>query len=363
MFNSSILDMVVLLFFTYFISSVLLSVIMEMIATVSKMRSKELESNLKTLFFDKSGAWRKYVEDKILKSPYYQALQKTDSSKPSYIPAENFAKAVLESFRTDNNPLSVASIQAKIAQSDNLLPPDLQKVVLGYIDTADAKIENLQKQLEGFYDNAMDRAGGWYKRRIKLISFFVALILVALLNIDTIEIIQKSTHNPEALKAEADRISSEVPKMKYSDSTFIFTNSVTHNADTIKIKDGNPTTIAKLQKQVETLNAVKGQLDNKVFSIGYKDMTDFKKEWTGDTCHVGCKDCDIKAKEEDKGKGNTCKSRVCLGLGHILLKLFGLFLTVLALQVGSTYWFDALNKVVNLRGTGKKPEASKPVNP
>lgn len=39
-----------------------------------------------------------------------------------------------------------------------------------------------------------------------------------------------------------------------------------------------------------------------------------------------------------------------------LTKLIGWFLTASALSLGAPFWFDILNKIVNLRLTGKKPE-------
>jgi hypothetical protein len=38
-----------------------------------------------------------------------------------------------------------------------------------------------------------------------------------------------------------------------------------------------------------------------------------------------------------------------------LRKFFGLLITVLAVGLGSPFWFDILSKLANLRSTGKKP--------
>jgi hypothetical protein len=40
------------------------------------------------------------------------------------------------------------------------------------------------------------------------------------------------------------------------------------------------------------------------------------------------------------------------GFRDILSKLIGLLLTVLAVSLGAPFWFDLLNKFVNIRGTG-----------
>jgi len=38
------------------------------------------------------------------------------------------------------------------------------------------------------------------------------------------------------------------------------------------------------------------------------------------------------------------------------MKLVGLTLTVLALTLGAPFWFDMINKLVNIRSSGNKPE-------
>src|SRR5205823_620808 len=44
--------------------------------------------------------------------------------------------------------------------------------------------------------------------------------------------------------------------------------------------------------------------------------------------------------------------------GLLLLKLFGLLLTVGAIQLGAPFWFDLLQKIVNLRAAGQPPKKS-----
>jgi len=94
MFNSTVLDLVILLSFTYFIGSLLISSLQEMIATGLNMRAKELETALNNLLFDSD--WKSFVNDKVLKSPFIEVLRKEADKFPSYIPAENFARAVMQ---------------------------------------------------------------------------------------------------------------------------------------------------------------------------------------------------------------------------------------------------------------------------
>jgi hypothetical protein len=45
-----------------------------------------------------------------------------------------------------------------------------------------------------------------------------------------------------------------------------------------------------------------------------------------------------------------------------LLKLFGLGISAFALSFGAPFWFETLNKVVNLRGAGPKPKTESEIN-
>jgi len=41
------------------------------------------------------------------------------------------------------------------------------------------------------------------------------------------------------------------------------------------------------------------------------------------------------------------------------LKILGWLITALAISFGAPFWFDLLNRLVDLRGSGKKPEPVK----
>ena len=41
-----------------------------------------------------------------------------------------------------------------------------------------------------------------------------------------------------------------------------------------------------------------------------------------------------------------------------LAKLIGIAITVIAIMMGAPFWFDVLNKISNLRGTGNRPDVA-----
>lgn len=46
------------------------------------------------------------------------------------------------------------------------------------------------------------------------------------------------------------------------------------------------------------------------------------------------------------------------GLGIVILKFIGWLLTGIAISMGASFWFDLLNRFINVRYAGKKPVSS-----
>ena len=74
---------------------------------------------------------------------------------------------------------------------------------------------------EQWFDDTMDRASGWYKRRIQLITIIIALFLTVLTNADTVTITYSLWKNPtlRAMLVEKAKNRTESPQsnVEYSD--------------------------------------------------------------------------------------------------------------------------------------------------
>src|SRR5258708_39669674 len=93
MFNSSAIDLVIVLSFTYFIGSLMISAINEAVAGGGRWRSNHLEASLKLLLFDSD--WANFVDQQLMKSPHIESLMKAPGKYPAYIPAKNFVQALI----------------------------------------------------------------------------------------------------------------------------------------------------------------------------------------------------------------------------------------------------------------------------
>jgi hypothetical protein len=66
------------------------------------------------------------------------------------------------------------------------LPASLQVTFRVLLDEAGHDIERFKTQLEIWFNNTMDRASGWYKRKTQAIQLVLALAIVVIANVDSI---------------------------------------------------------------------------------------------------------------------------------------------------------------------------------
>ena len=345
MFNSPIIDLVILLSFTYFIGSLMLTVINEAIAATLRLRAKGLKKTLENLVFDP--AWQIFVQKILIHSPHIQSLQNDVKKYPSYIPARNFVLTIIEQLRAGG----YTSTTIITAIKSSAIPPIFQGVLLDLWDKAQARatptltaITVFEEELENYYNSAMERASGWYKRSIRRILLTLGTVLAMLLNLDTIGIANSSLKDKNKLKATVDNIVANLDKISVNDSIItitdttngVFINQIfktdTSNQDIKSIAHSTKSSISDLSIYYKQTTDI---------SLGYKDWNEAKKLW-------------FNVDANNKRLGETKD-----GWLAFFVKLLGILITAFALQLGSNYWFDILNKAVNMRAAGKKPGEEK----
>ena len=298
MFNSPVLDLVILLSFTYFIGSLILSAINEAIAGWLKLRQKQLKRVLENLFFE--DGWKNFIRNSFIKTPTMQSLMKKKSEYPAYISSVNFVQAIICELNVYNYKPERLMQELK---SNTNLPKHFRELLINIWAQAQGDIASFEKRLEDFYDNAMDRATGWYKRKIRLILLLIGIVLSVALNIDTLQIVTNALADKQKLSKAVDNISANLPKLDSLRSIYVTDTSIVISRDS-------------LAKNINAATLVFKQTSG--YGFGY---VDFKEEW----------------------KNNFWK------------KIVGILITAFALQLGSNYWFDLMNKAVNIRSVGNKP--------
>ncbi len=241
MFDSPVVNVIILLFFTYMICSILVSSINEIIASIVSARSKDLKFAIDNLFLDgpeNNKKWLEYVKQHIEGSPHFKSLQLEAGKYPSYIPAKNFAMAILDSFRDANGNIDMATVKITI-NKDQTIPDPLKKIITSFLDNTDTTVRSLEQEISDFYDRAMGRVSGLYKRKLSKWTFAVSFIMCVSLNIDTINIIKTSFGNPQQLQATADKIADRMASGDISYEGGVFTLKSNGGVATVTVSGGS----------------------------------------------------------------------------------------------------------------------------
>jgi hypothetical protein len=334
MLNSPVLNLVILLSFIYFVGSLVISTINEGIASIFRMRPEQLKKALENLFFDRD--WNSFLQNKLIVNPHIESLMYAQGKYPSYIPAKNFALAIISEIGADN--INIQGLQ--VAINNAAIPADLKKVLTDFAAAGEHNLSDFNKNIENFYNNAMDRVTGVYKKKIRLISWITGLLLAAFLNIDTLKIAKDELANTQMLSKTVDNIAAQISQVKLdSGSVSIKTKdgqisvardqTVQVKKDTAKKNARIDTMAGSLSNSVKQARALTLYLQqNSGYNLAYENCQDFTKQWFS-------------------------------SFGVFFFKLIGLVITAFALQLSSSFWFDLINKAVSIRSAGKKPETAK----
>jgi hypothetical protein len=177
----------------------------------------------------------------------------------------------------------------------------IKRILQVLIADARGDAEKLQANVEIWYNHAMDRVSGWYKRWSQVFIFCLSLVVSVAANADTISIGRELSTNGALRQAVAAQAEAYAKK-----------------------PDAGRTA---QDSSLEAIRTTVGQLNGLGISLGWTDA-----DWKTATP------------------------------GQRALKVLGLLLTAFAVSLGAPFWFDMLNKVITIRTAGKSPE-DKPKSP
>lgn len=326
LFNSPILDIALTLVFIYFMLGLIVSSLNEIVMSFLKKRQAFLKEAISELLFDEH--W-KGISTQLINSPFIQSLKKKNDHFPAYIPSRSFAQAMIDVIRNNKDTeLTVKKIREELTGDNSPIKGEAKKMLLGLLDQAENDFSKFQSGLERFYDDAMDRANGWYKKYVRVWIFCISISLCILLNVDSILITKRLWQDPAIAKQSADLVQENMKNISM-DSTKKFavikTDAGTDTMGLVTIDNNNvdaamnKTATASLKKNVKNIKVTTAVIKELPIPIGW-------------------------------GKGNYPVT-----FWGWFPKLFGWLLTAFALMLGAPFWFDLLNKIVNLRSVGKKP--------
>jgi hypothetical protein len=353
MFNSSVLDVAMGLIFVYLILGLMCTTVNEWIAQLFKMRSQVLKTGIQALLNTvpaKVGAPARDLAAEFYGHPMVRSLSK-QGGDPSYLPARTFSLALIDilggkvapppvalqpvalqtgpALASQSSPVDDPLVRVK-ASIEALPEGDVQKSLLLLLSSADNRLVTFQQHLETWFEDAMDRVSGWYKKRSQVITVVVAAVITIFANADSIGIARKLFVNPtlrEAIVQEAGARKAQAtnPSQNVAPDQLLSGLTPQEKADLGELTGWSA--------EFKTFHGMKAQHDDKT----PKEIED--------------------AKADDTFPGLNLISYVffpwvwAIAPAH----LFGWLLTAVAASLGAPFWFDTLNRFMNIRAAGTSP--------
>lgn len=294
-----LLEVVIGLIFVLLLLSLLATTVMELLSSGLELRGKNLEKALRNMLASADAEEKVFRQFK--QNPLYKQLSqrygKSRRRSPSYLSSGSFQSILFDVLLEGEG---VDRIQERI---DSLPDRDLKQVLNQLLTDADYRLDEFRSNIRKWYDNVMDRASGWYKRNIQKILVAVGLAIAVIFNADTIAIYERLESDPEALQ--------QILTMA-EDYLMVQGDSLTTTQDPV------------MRESLDKINhLINKEIDEASAPLGLG--------WGG---------VDIQA----------------LTWQDWALKVLGWIVTALAVSLGAPFWFDLLQKLVNIRGSGEKPK-------
>ena len=328
--SSAILDVAVGIAFVYLFLSLICSVVNEGIASIFSLRAKNLVRGIDSLFSEsKIADGRRFVEAiyahglirGLYKNPakvddatvaqaasaadprtldllslrlpsVFTLLAQWSPNLPAYIPSPTFATALIDIVAPPDP--NKARVLDEVRQGIEKLPVSpTRQALLSLVAATENDVAEFQQKVEGWFNDSMDRASSWYKNRAQVILLAIGVVVSVGLNVDTIKLAQTLWNNPIERQA------------------------------TVELAENY---VATHKKPIQNDMDFKTQADN-IASLGQQLPFPFGwQTWAP-------------------------KNRF-----YWLEAVAGWAITALALSLGAPFWFDTLNKFMQLR-SAVKPKA------
>jgi len=192
------------------------------------------------------------------------------------------------------------------------------------------ELELVRGNIEEWFNNAMDRLTGWYKRRSLITTLLVGTILAVIVNVDSINLVGRLWSEPDLRFAILNNIESILTQ----------DNTTTLNVGQLSI----------IQQQFSQISLPVGWVGSPVPLTSSQETS-------------GAKQCTLFPSSDNDMYGilvsGQCypiiNSPQAKNLTGWLIKLAGILISGVAASPGASFWFDMLKKIINVRLTGVNP--------
>ena len=345
MLGSPILDVAIGMAFIYLLLSLIASAVQELLSSLVETRSANLYNGVRSLlsgdtrlvkllyshgliaglyknpnqdFAGLGRSWCSHIRTALqpiigirrLAPPPADEPTSDPLLLPAYIPARTFALALMDllngSRASGSGMMRSIGENLRSGTEDGRAHVAIEALALRAGDDTEA----FQGYLEDWYNDAMDRVSGWYKKHVQNILLVVAVVLSVTFNVDSIRL-------GRTLWIE--------PTLRQTLATTA--NVYVQHPPASAIPTGDPG--KDLNATVDAFNQVSGNLN---LPVGWHHT--LPQYW------------------------DTAVHPTWDLLRSLLQALVGWIITAAALSFGAPFWFDTLNRFMIVRGTVKPREKS-----
>ncbi|QQE66740.1 hypothetical protein GFS31_34410 [Leptolyngbya sp. BL0902] len=165
-------------------------------------------------------------------------------------------------------------------------------------DTAQGQVAQFSREIETWYNRGMDRATGVYRRNAKAVALMIGIATAVAINADSFHIASRLATDP------------------------VLRNSVVQAADQLVVESSGDLN----QDLTQVRESVDQALESIPFPLGYNEVV---------------------LEQQRQAEADW-------PIPLVQRRFLGWLVTGFAISMGSTFWFNVLKKIVNVRNTGDK---------
>lgn len=386
MLDNVALNLVIGLIFIYLLYSLFATILSEIIATKLGLRARNLKEGIDRMLnddeTDKNGFWWRFWDSlKLMKNPKNQRIEKFYSNpeikylgssgifkNPSSFKAVTFSRTLLYELSGgrlyDMNliqqELEKCIQQEKKKAKDNSTDKDASicaldnetaQFVMSLFNDSYGDLTKFKLNIEAWFDRTMEQTTEWYKRKIQIVLLVLGFMMAWFFNADTFTIISKLSTDKDA-----------------RDKIVTLAAAYTQNNPRptgVKFDSTNRSSDSAMNAKLDSLNDIKKKLEqdivdaNSILGLG---------GWAPDSVRVFTDKNGEKIYSPQIDYVSLSEKDQQIQDGFIYFKhkkwsyffrlfahhFFGFLITAIAISLGAPFWFDMLNKLMELRTSAKQ---------
>lgn len=266
---------------------------------------------------------------------------------PSYIPSGTFALALLDLVAPGAKTPDQVSQALETRAKD--LEPQLAEALRALVNAAEGKMETLRTNVQGWFNAAMDRVSGTYRRSTQWGLVLTSAGVAFLTNVDSIRIANTLLNDDALRQATVHMVEKTIQDPEFQKT--LESASQAHLVEPTPEELGGLAPAPEGAATAPAAQPTAGEAQEKA-----DDAKVHSKE-------VQKKKAEVAQVKIQKSLATVTELGMPIGWGsasarqyfkdHWLLSILGLMVTAVASAQGAPFWFDLLSRFVGLRSTVK----------